>query len=192
MHFLADLHVTCEVCRGKRFNRQTLEVRFKGKSIGDVLEMRVDESRQHFEAVPRVLQGLNALHDVGLGYLTLGQSSGTLSGGEAQRIKLAAELGRPSAGRALYLLDEPTTGLHSADIERLLEILHRLADLGHTVVVIEHQLDVIASADWVIDLGPEGGDAGGHTVAMGPPGSIAQADGSYTGQALRHHILSRS
>ncbi len=184
MHFLPDLHVTCEVCGGKRFNRQTLEVKFKGKSIGDVLEMRVDESRQLFEAVPRVLRGLDALHDVGLGYLTLGQSSSTLSGGEAQRIKLAAELGRAATGRALYLLDEPTTGLHFADIERLLKILHRLADLGHTVVVIEHQLDVIASADWVIDLGPEGGEAGGQVVAMGPPIAIARNDHSHTGRAL--------
>ena len=185
MHFLPDLHVTCEVCGGKRFNRQTLEVKFKGKSIGDVLEMRVDESRRLFEAVPRVLRGLDALHDVGLGYLTLGQSSSTLSGGEAQRIKLAAELGRSATGRALYLLDEPTTGLHFADIERLLTILHRLADLGHTVVVIEHQLDVIASADWVIDLGPEGGEAGGQVVAMGPPIAIARNDRSHTGRALR-------
>jgi excinuclease ABC subunit A len=185
MHFLPDLHVTCEVCGGKRFNRQTLEVKFKGASIGDVLEMRVDQGRQLFAAVPRVLRGLDALHDVGLGYLTLGQSSSTLSGGEAQRIKLAAELGRAASGRALYLLDEPTTGLHFADIERLLKILHRLADLGHVVVVIEHQLDVIASADWVIDLGPEGGDGGGQVVAMGPPIAIAQADGSYTGRALR-------
>jgi excinuclease ABC subunit A len=185
MHFLPDLHVTCEVCGGKRFNRQTLEVRFKGRSIGDVLDLRVDESRELFEAVPRVLQGLNALHDVGLGYLTLGQSSGTLSGGEAQRIKLAAELGRSATGRALYILDEPTTGLHFADIDRLLTILHRLADLGHTVVVIEHQLDVIASADWVVDLGPEGGDAGGRIVAMGPPFAIVEAEESHTGRALR-------
>jgi excinuclease ABC subunit A len=185
MHFLPDLHVTCDVCGGKRYNRQTLEVRFKGRSIGDVLEMRVDESRMFFEAVPRVVQALDVLHDVGLGYLTLGQSSTTLSGGEAQRIKLAAELGRAAPGRALYILDEPTTGLHFADIDRLLKILHRLADLGHTVVVIEHQLDVIASADWVIDLGPEGGDAGGRIVAMGPPLAIAQNDLSHTGQALR-------
>jgi excinuclease ABC subunit A len=188
MHFLPDMHVTCEVCSGKRFNRQTLEVKFKGKSIGDVLEMRVDESRLLFEAVPRVLRRLNALHDVGLGYLTLGQSSSTLSGGEAQRIKLAAELGRAATGRALYLFDEPTTGLHFADIERLLKMLHRLADLGHTVVVIEHQLDVIASADWVIDMGPEGGEAGGQIVAMGPPVEISRNERSHTGRALREGV----
>ncbi|MFI5461573.1 MAG: excinuclease ABC subunit UvrA [Isosphaerales bacterium] len=185
MRFLPDLHVTCDQCAGKRFNRQTLEARFKGKSIGDVLEMRVDECRVLFEAVPRVLQGLGALHDVGLGYLALGQSSTTLSGGEAQRIKLAAELGRPAPGRVLYILDEPTTGLHFADVERLLAILHRLPGLGHTVVVIEHQLDLIAAADWVIDLGPEAGDAGGRIVAIGPPYVIAHIEESYTGQALR-------
>ncbi len=169
MNFLPDLFVTCEECQGKRFNQPTLEVRFKGKSIGDVLEMRVDESCVLFQAIPKVLRGLLALHDVGLGYLTLGQSSTTLSGGEAQRVKLAAELGRGSGGRALYLLDEPTTGLHFADIERLLSILHRLADLGHAVVVIEHHLDVIAAADWVIDLGPGAGDEGGRVVVMGVP-----------------------
>jgi excinuclease ABC subunit A len=188
MRFLPDLHVTCEECGGKRFNRQTLEVRFKGKSIGDVLEMRVDESRDLFSAVPRVRRGLDVLHDVGLGYVTLGQSSTTLSGGEAQRVKLAAELGRAAGGRALYILDEPTTGLHFADVERLLVILHRLADLGHAVVVIEHQLDVIATADWVIDLGPDGGARGGRVVATGPPGAVALVEESHTGRALRHLI----
>jgi excinuclease ABC subunit A len=184
MRFLPDLTVTCEECNGKRFNRQTLEVRFKDRSIGDVLEMRVDEAHEMFQAVPRVLGGLDALHEAGLGYVTLGQSSTTLSGGESQRVKLAAELGRPASGRALYILDEPTTGLHFADIERLFLILHRLADRGHTVVVIEHQLDVIASADWVIDLGPEGGARGGQVVAMGPPAAIAECKDSYTGAAL--------
>jgi excinuclease ABC subunit A len=189
MHFLPDLHVTCDECGGQRLNRQTLEVRFKGKSIGDVLEMRVDESRTFFDAVPKVLRGLDALHEVGLGYLTIGQSSTTLSGGEAQRVKLAAELGRPSIGRALYILDEPTTGLHSADIDRLLLILHRLVDLGHTVVIIEHHLDVIAAADWVIDLGPDGGEAGGRIVAMGPPNAIAATEESRTGEALRSRAI---
>jgi excinuclease ABC subunit A len=188
MRFLPDLRVTCDECGGKRFNRQTLEIRFKGKSIGDVLEMRVDESREFFGAVPRVLRGLDTLRDVGLGYVTLGQSSTTLSGGEAQRVKLAAELGKAAAGRALYLLDEPTTGLHFADIDRLLAILHRLADLGHAVVVIEHQLDVIATADWVIDLGPDAGTRGGRVVAAGPPGAIALVEESHTGRALRHSM----
>jgi excinuclease ABC subunit A len=184
MHFLPDLYITCEECGGQRFNHQTLEVRFKGKSVGDVLNLRVDESRAFFDAVPRVLHALDALHEVGLGYLTIGQSSTTLSGGEAQRVKLATEFGRTSVGRALYILDEPTTGLHFADIDRLLVILHRLVDRGHTVVVIEHQLDVIAQADWVIDLGPESGDAGGRIVAMGPPQTITTVEESRTGQAL--------
>jgi excinuclease ABC subunit A len=184
MQFLPDLEVTCDECGGQRFNRQTLEVRFKGKSIGDVLEMRVDEGRAFFEGVPKVLQGLEALRDVGLEYVTLGQSSTTLSGGEAQRVRLAAELGRSSAGRTLYILDEPTMGLHLADVERLLRILDRLIDLGHTVVVVEHHLDVIASADWVIDLGPGGGPAGGSVVMMGPPDAIAACEASRTGQAL--------
>ncbi len=169
MNFLPDLYVRCESCGGKRFNRQTLEIRFKGLSIGDVLEMRVDEARAMFDAQPKVIRGLDALHEAGLGYITLGQSSTTLSGGEAQRVKLASELGRAATGRTLYILDEPTTGLHHADVGRLLHVLHRLADLGNTIVVIEHNLDVIRTADWVIDLGPEGGDAGGHVVASGPP-----------------------
>ncbi len=185
MQFLPDLYVTCAECQGQRFNRQTLEIRFKGKSIGDVLEMRVDEARAFFAAQPRVLPGLDALHDVGVGYLTLGQSSTTLSGGEAQRIKLAAQLSRVSTGRTLYVLDEPTTGLHFADIDRLLRTLERLVDLGNTVVVIEHNLDVIAAADWVIDLGPDGGEAGGRVVAAGPPETIASIVESRTGQYLR-------
>ncbi len=188
MNFLPDLFVTCEECQGKRFNQPTLEVRFKGKSIGDVLKLRVDESRVLFQAIPKVLRGLERLHDVGLGYLTLGQSSTTLSGGEAQRVKLAAELGRGSGGRALYLLDEPTTGLHFADIERLLSILQRLAGLGHAVVVIEHHLDVIAAADWVIDLGPGAGDEGGRVVVMGTPHEVSQTKASRTGEALRARI----
>ncbi len=189
MNYLPDLHITCEECGGQRYNRQTLEPKFKGKSIGDVLDLRVDAAIELFDAVPRALAGLEALRDVGLGYLTLGQSSTTLSGGEAQRVKLAAELGRPTGpgtiGRALYILDEPTTGLHFADVDRLLGILHRLVDLGHTVVVIEHNTDVIASADWVVDLGPEAGDAGGRVVAIGPPAAVAANTESHTGQALR-------
>jgi excinuclease ABC subunit A len=188
MQFLPDLYLTCEECQGQRFNRQTLEVRFKGRSIGEVLDLRVDEARAFLDAQTRVLPGLDALHDVGLGYLTLGQSSTTLSGGEAQRIKLAAQLGRVSGGRSLYILDEPTTGLHFADIDCLLKILHRLADLGNTVVVIEHNLDVIATADWVIDLGPEGGDSGGRVVAMGPLEAIASAGESRTGAYLKSRL----
>ncbi len=183
--FLSDLDVPCPDCDGKRFNRQTLEIRYKEKSIGDVLNLRIDESLAFFAAIPAVVRPLETLHEVGLGYLTLGQSSTKLSGGETQRIKLAAELGRVAFGRALYLLDEPTTGLHFADIERLLKILHRLADLGHTVVVIEHHLDLIAEADWVIDMGPEGGDGGGRVIAMGPPASIRSSEASWTGRALR-------
>jgi excinuclease ABC subunit A len=189
MRFLPDLSVSCEECGGKRYNRQTLAVRFKGKSIADVLAMRVDECLELFDAIPRARRPLQALHDVGLGYMALGQSSTTLSGGEAQRIKLAAELGRPKGGRTLYLLDEPTTGLHFADVERLLAILTKLVDLGQTVVVIEHQLDVIAAADWVVDLGPGGGEAGGRVVAMGPPREIVTVPESLTGAALRPWFL---
>ncbi len=187
MQYLPDLLVTCEECGGLRYNRQTLEVRYKGLSIGEVLGLRVDEALSIFTAVPKVVAGLEALHEVGLGYLTLGQSSTTLSGGEAQRIKLAAELGRPvlSASHALAILDEPTTGLHFADVEKLLLILHRLVDLGQTVVVIEHHLDVIRTADWVIDLGPEAGANGGRLVAMGPPTTIANSPESPTGRALQ-------
>ena len=160
-------------------------MRFKGKSIGDVLDMRVDEARDLFEAQPGTRRGLDALHEAGLGYVTLGQSSTTLSGGEAQRVKLAAELAGVATGRTLYILDEPTTGLHFADVARLLAVLHRLADLGNTIVIIEHNLDVIQTADWVIDLGPEGGDAGGQVVAMGPPREIAAVAASYTGRYLQ-------
>ncbi len=184
MQFLADLYVLCEECRGLRFNRPTLEIRYKGRSIGEVLEMRVDEAVAFFDAIPRVRRGLEALHDAGLGYVTLGQSSTTLSGGEAQRVKLAAELGRPATGRTLYLLDEPTTGLHFSDVANLLRVLQRLADSGQTVVVIEHNLDVIRSADWIIDLGPEGGAEGGRVVAMGTPDAVADAEGSYTARYL--------
>jgi len=185
MNFLPDMFVRCETCGGRRFNRQTLEVRFKGKSIGDVLAMRVDESREMFDAQPKVKKSLDALHEAGLGYITLGQSSTTLSGGEAQRVKLAAEVGRPATGRTLYVLDEPTTGLHFADVARLLRVLHRLADLGNTLVVIEHNLDVIKTADWIIDLGPGGGEAGGRVMATGPPRAVAEVEASATGRYLR-------
>jgi excinuclease ABC subunit A len=184
MNFLPDLYVRCETCIGLRYNPQTLECRFKGKSIGEVLEMRVDDARALFESIPKVVRPLDALREAGLGYVALGQSSTTLSGGEAQRVKLAAELGRVATGRTLYILDEPTTGLHFSDVAALLLVLHRLADLGNTLVVIEHNLDVIRTADWVIDLGPGGGDAGGRLMAEGPPRAIAQAPGSETGKWL--------
>jgi excinuclease ABC subunit A len=185
MKFLPDLSVRCETCGGQRFNRPTLEIRFKGRSIGDVLALRVVEALAYFDAQPKVYRGLEALNEAGLGYITLGQSSTTLSGGEAQRVKLAAELGRAASGGTLYLLDEPTVGLHFADVARLLAVLHRLADAGNTVVVIEHNLDVIKSADWVLDLGPEGGDDGGRIVAAGTPQEVAESAESHTGRYLR-------
>ncbi|WP_435011001.1 excinuclease ABC subunit UvrA [Tundrisphaera lichenicola] len=184
MNFLPDLYVRCETCEGLRYNPQTLECRFKGRSIGDVLQMRVDDARTLFENVPRVARSLESLREAGLGYVALGQSSTTLSGGEAQRVKLAAELGRVATGRTLYILDEPTTGLHFSDVAALMVVLHRLADLGNTLVVIEHNLDVIRTADWVIDLGPEGGDKGGRLMAEGPPGVIAETPASETGRWL--------
>ena len=184
MRFLPDLFVTCPICHGQQFNRQTLAVRYREKSIADVLAMSVDEAAEFFENHSAIHRMLTSLVDVGLGYLTLGQRSTTLSGGEAQRIKLAAELGRPSSGHTLYILDEPTTGLHADDIGRLLGVLGQLVDLGHTVLVIEHNLDVIKTADWVIDLGPEGGAAGGQIVAAGTPEEIARCDSSHTGRWL--------
>jgi excinuclease ABC subunit A len=186
MHFLPDVYVTCEVCKARRYNRETLEVRYKARSIADVLDMTVREALGFFEAVPVIRDKLRTLDEVGLDYIRLGQSATTLSGGEAQRVKLATELSRRATGRTLYILDEPTTGLHFADIQKLLEVLNRLVEQGNTVVIIEHNLDVIKTADWVIDLGPEGGDAGGRVVATGTPeGIAAQADISYTGQFLR-------
>jgi excinuclease ABC subunit A len=184
MHFLPDVFVTCEVCRGRRYNRETLEIRYKGKSIADVLDMTVEEALGFLENVPSVRRPLETLHEVGLDYLHLGQPATTLSGGEAQRIKLARELARRATGRTLYLLDEPTTGLHFADVERLLRVLQRLVDLGNSVVVIEHHLDVVRSADWVIDLGPEGGAEGGRIVVEGPPEAVAACAASHTGRAL--------
>ncbi len=185
MHFLPDVYVPCDVYRARRYNRETLEVLYKGKSIADVLDMTVDEALEFFEPIPRVKRHLATLSDVGLGYIHLGQAATTLSGGEAQRVKLASELSKRGTGRTLYILDEPTTGLHFEDVRILLEVLHRLVDLGNTVLVIEHHLDVIKTADWVIDLGPEGGSGGGLVVAAGTPEDVARTEGSYTGQYLR-------
>ena len=185
MHFLPDVYVPCEVCRGKRYNRETLEIKYRGKSIADVLDMRVDEALEFFKNLPRIRRKLETLNDVGLGYIKLGQPATTLSGGEAQRVKLATELSRRSNGRTLYILDEPTTGLHFADIEKLLNVLGRLVDAGDTVIVIEHNLDVIKTADYIIDLGPEGGERGGTVVACGTPEEVARCEWSYTGQFLR-------
>jgi excinuclease ABC subunit A len=185
MHFLADVYVPCDVCRGKRYNRETLEIRFKGKNIQEVLDMTVEDALPFFSAVPTVQPKLKTLLDVGLSYVRLGQSATTLSGGEAQRVKLAKELSKRATGRTLYILDEPTTGLHFADIAQLLAVLHRLRDEGNTIIVIEHNLDVIKTADWVVDLGPEGGDGGGHIVAVGTPEDIAAHATSYTGHYLK-------
>ncbi len=185
MHFLPDVYVTCDVCKGKRYNRETLEVRYKGASIAEVLDMTVQQALRFFENVPRIKEKLQTLYDVGLGYIKLGQSATTLSGGEAQRVKLSRELSRRSTGRTFYILDEPTTGLHFADIQQLLDVLHRLRDAGNSVLVIEHNLDVIKTADYLIDLGPEGGDAGGQVVATGTPEEVARVKSSFTGQFLR-------
>jgi excinuclease ABC subunit A len=185
MHFLPDVYVTCEICKGQRYNRETLEILYKGKSIADVLNMTVDDALEFFEHIPLIKAKLQTLHDVGLHYVKLGQSATTLSGGEAQRVKLSRELSKRATGRTLYILDEPTTGLHFADVQRLLDVLDRLVEAGNTVLVIEHNLDVIRNADWLIDLGPEGGDRGGEIVAEGPPRDIAKAKKSYTGQVLK-------
>jgi excinuclease ABC subunit A len=185
MNFLPDVFVPCEVCHGSRYNREALEITYKGKSIADVLNMTVAEALDFFQNVPAIRNKLQTLNDVGLGYIKLGQPATQLSGGEAQRVKLASELSRRATGRTLYILDEPTTGLHFADIEKLLAILQRLVDGGNTVIVIEHNLDVIKSADWVIDMGPEGGSGGGLVIATGTPEEIASTPGSYTGDFLR-------
>ncbi|HXG08147.1 MAG TPA: excinuclease ABC subunit UvrA, partial [Nitrososphaera sp.] len=185
MQFLPDVYVTCEECKGKRYNSETLLIKYKGKTISEVLDMTVEEALSLFSNIPAITKKLQTLYDVGLAYLKLGQPATTLSGGEAQRIKLASELSRRDTGKTVYILDEPTTGLHFADVSKLLSVLKRLVDLGNTVIVIEHNLDVIASADWIVDLGPEGGEAGGYVVAEGTPEQVAENENSYTGKYLK-------
>jgi excinuclease ABC subunit A len=189
MHFLPDVYVSCDLCKGSRYNRETLEITYKGKKISDVLEMTVEEARHFFDAIPSVSAKLKTLSEVGLSYIRLGQNATTLSGGEAQRVKLARELSKRDTGKTLYILDEPTTGLHFYDIEQLLKVLHRLRDHGNTIIVIEHNLDVIKTADWVIDLGPEGGDKGGNVVVTGTPGVVAEHTGSHTGNFLARVLV---
>ena len=188
MHFLPDVYVPCEVCGGKRYNRETLEVRYKGKSIYDVLNMTVEEAMEFFKHVPSIYNKIRTLYDVGLSYIRLGQPSTELSGGEAQRIKLATELSRRSTGKTIYILDEPTTGLHFEDVNKLVEILRRLSDGGNTVIVIEHNLDVIKTADYIIDMGPEGGDGGGTVIATGTPEEVCKVKVSYTGKYLKKYL----
>ena len=185
MQFLPDVFVPCDVCKGKRYNKETLQIKYKGKNIADVLDMTVEEALEFFHNVPQIKRKLKTLYDVGLGYIRLGQPAPTLSGGEAQRVKLARELSKMGTGKTLYILDEPTTGLHFADIEKLLNVLNRLVDKGNTVVVIEHNPDVIKVADYIVDLGPEGGDEGGKLVACGSPEEVAENPDSYTGMILK-------
>jgi excinuclease ABC subunit A len=185
MHFLPDVYVPCEVCKGKRYNRETLEVRYKGKNISEILDMNLDEACEFFKPIPKIYRKISTLLDVGLGYIRMGQPATTLSGGEAQRIKLAAELSKRATGSTIYILDEPTTGLHFEDVARLLTVLHRLVDSGNTVLVIEHNLDVIKTSDWIIDMGPEGGNKGGAVVAQGTPEDVANSEASYTGAYLK-------
>ena len=185
MHFLPDIYVACDVCKGKRYNRETLEITYKGKSIADVLDMTIETAYAFFEAIPAVAKRLQTLMEVGLSYIKLGQAATTLSGGEAQRVKLAKELSKRDTGKTLYILDEPTTGLHFADIKQLLSVLHHLRDKGNTIVVIEHNLDVIKTADWIIDLGPEGGSGGGQIIAQGTPETICKTKASHTGRFLK-------
>ena len=188
MHFLPDIYVPCDVCKGARYNRETLEVHYKGKTIYDVLEMTVEEGMAFFSSVPKIHRKLKTLFDVGLGYVKIGQPATTLSGGEAQRVKLSTELSKRATGKTIYILDEPTTGLHTADVHRLIDVLQQLVESGNTVVVIEHNLDVIKTADHIIDLGPEGGDGGGMIVATGTPEEVAQCAESYTGQYLKKYL----
>jgi excinuclease ABC subunit A len=188
MHFLPDFYVQCDECEGKRYNRETLEILYKGKTIHEVLNLTVEDARLFLSAIPVIERRLQTLIDVGLGYIRLGQSALTLSGGEAQRVKLARELARQDTGKTLYILDEPTTGLHFQDIEQLLGCLTQLKARGNTLIVIEHNLDVIAAADWVIDLGPEGGEGGGEIIAEGSPEAVAMNEASFTGRYLKHHL----
>ena len=188
MHFLPDIYVPCEVCKGKRYNRETLEVKYKGKTISDVLDMTVEEALKFFENIPKIKSKIQTLYDVGLGYIKLGQPSTTLSGGEAQRVKLATELSKKATGKTLYILDEPTTGLHIADVHKLVDILQRLVDTGNSIIVIEHNLDLIKTADYIIDLGPEGGEKGGQIIAVGTPEQITRNDQSYTGKFLKKYL----
>ena len=188
MHFLSDIYVPCEVCHGKRYNSETLQVKYKGKTISDVLDMTVEEALEFFKNLPKIKQKIQTLYDVGLGYIKLGQPSTTLSGGEAQRVKLATELSKKPTGKTLYILDEPTTGLHIADVHKLVDILHRLVDTGNSIIVIEHNLDLIKTADHIIDLGPEGGDNGGTIVQVGTPEQVMKNEKSYTGQFLKKHL----
>jgi excinuclease ABC subunit A len=188
MHFLPDVYVTCEQCKGKRYNRETLEIHYKGKSISDVLNMTVEEALELFGPIPVLANKLQTLTDVGLGYIRLGQSATTLSGGEAQRVKLAKELSKRATGRTVYILDEPTTGLHLKDIQKLLEVVNRLVETGNTLIVIEHNLDVIKTADWILDLGPEGGGEGGRVIAVGTPESVAKQKASVTGKYLGPYL----
>jgi len=192
MHFLPDVYVPCATCKGKRYNRETLSVRYKGKNIAEVLDMTVEEAMEFFENMPMIYSKLYTMNDVGLGYIKLGQPSTTLSGGEAQRVKLATELSKRMTGRTIYILDEPTTGLHMADVHKLVDTLQRLRDAGNTVVVIEHNLDVIKTADYIIDLGPEGGSAGGMVIAAGTPEELTEMPGSHTGRYLKRELAVRS
>ena len=188
MHFLPDVYVPCEVCGGKRYNRETLEVKYKGKNIFDVLNMTVEEGCEFFANIPKIQRKLQTLYDVGLGYIKIGQPSTTMSGGEAQRVKLATELSKRSTGKTIYVLDEPTTGLHAADVHKLTEVLQKLVDAGNTIVVIEHNLDMIKTADYIVDLGPEGGEKGGEVVACGTPEKVARSKKSYTGRYLKKYL----
>ena len=189
MHFLADVYVECDICKGKRYNRETLEVKYKDKSISDVLEMTVEEGYKFFDKIPAIKQKLQTLMDVGLDYIKIGQSATTLSGGEAQRIKLSKELSKRATGKTMYILDEPTTGLHFEDIKLLLSVVQKLVDKGNTVIVIEHNLDVIKNADWIIDLGPEGGNMGGNIIFSGCPEDLVQVKDSYTGKFLKQELM---